>query len=159
MEPVNAPLALGLKVTLIVQEAAGFTVAPQVFVWANGPDAAMLPTVRIPRPLLVSVTFLAALAVKIVWSGKVKLVGENVTAGDTPTPERGSVWGVPGALSLTEMEPVRGPGGLGGDVTLIVQGAAGFTVVPQVLVWANGPVTVMLATLRSPRPVLVSVVF
>jgi hypothetical protein len=76
---------------LIVQLAPGFTVALQVFVWANGPDGAILPTVRIPRPVLVSVTFLAALVVKIVWSGKVKLAGENVTAGDTPTPESGSV--------------------------------------------------------------------
>jgi hypothetical protein len=50
----------------------------------------MLPTVRMPRPVFVSVTFLAALVVKTVWSGKVKLVGENVTAGDTPTPESGN---------------------------------------------------------------------
>jgi hypothetical protein len=51
----------------------------------------MLPTVRIPRPVSVSVTFLAALVVKIVWSGKVRVVGEKVTAVDTPTPESGSV--------------------------------------------------------------------
>src|ERR1022692_1709520 len=119
----------------------------------------MLPTVRIPRPVLVSVTFLAALAVKIVWSGKVKLVGENVTAGDTPTPESGSVWGLPGALSVTEMEPVRVPVVLGVKVTLIVQLAPGFTVAPQVFVWPNGPVAAMLPTVRIPRPVFVSVAF
>ena len=51
----------------------------------------MLPTVRVPRPVLVSVTFLLPLVVKIVWSGKVRLGGENVTAGDTPTPESGNV--------------------------------------------------------------------
>src|ERR1022692_605069 len=119
----------------------------------------MLATVRIPRPVLVSVTFLAALVVKIVWSGKVKLVGENVTAGDTPTPESGSVWGLPGALSVTETEPDRVPVVLGVKVTLIVQLAPGFTVPPQVFVWANGPVTVVVPTVRIPRPVFVSVAF
>ena len=88
MEPVRVPLVLGLKVMLIVQEAAGFSVVPQVFAWLNGSDAAMLPMVRMPRPVFVRVTFWAGLVVRIVWSGKVKLVGENVTAGDTPVPVR-----------------------------------------------------------------------
>ena len=47
------------------------TVVPQVFVWANGPVFAMLLMVRIPRPLLVSVTVLALLLVKTTWVGKV----------------------------------------------------------------------------------------
>ena len=57
MEPVKVPVALGVNVMLIVQLPTGFTVAPQVFVWANGPVTAMVPTVRIPRPVFVSVAF------------------------------------------------------------------------------------------------------
>jgi hypothetical protein len=91
MEPVKVPFALGVKVTLIVQEAAGFRVAPQVFVWANGPVAAMLATVRIPRPVFVRVAFMAGLVVLIIWLGKVRPLGENVTAGNTPVPVSGSV--------------------------------------------------------------------
>ena len=158
-EPVNVPLASGLKVTLIVQLTPAFTVAPQVFFSANGPDAVMPPTVRVPRPVLVSAIFLATLVVKIVWSEKVKLVGENATAGGTPVPVSGSVWGLSGALSLTEIEPVNVPVALGVNVTLSVQLASGFTVAPQVFVSANGPVAVMVPTDRIPSPVFVSVAF
>ena len=54
-EPVNVPIALGLKVTLIEQLAPGAMVAPQVFVWANGPVATMLVISKIPSPVFLSV--------------------------------------------------------------------------------------------------------
>src|ERR1022692_4469699 len=91
MEPIRVPVVLGVKVTLSVQLAPGFTVAPQVFVWANGPVTVKLATVRIPRPVLVSAAFMAGLVVLIIWLGKVRPLGENVTAGNTPVPVSGSV--------------------------------------------------------------------
>jgi hypothetical protein len=50
--------------------------------------------------VLVSVTFLALLVVKTTWVEKMRLVGESVTAGKTPTPLSGSDCGLPGALSV-----------------------------------------------------------
>ena len=143
----------------MVQAAPGLTVAPQVFVWANGPEAAILVTVRIPRPVLLTVALRAGLVVKTVWFGKVRLAGENVTAGDTPVPLSGNDCGLPGALSPTEIEPVEVPFTTGVNVTLKVQLAPGFRVAPQVFVWANGPEATMLPIVRMPRPVLVSVAF
>jgi hypothetical protein len=91
MEPVRVPVVVGVKVTLIVQLAPGFTVAPQVFVWPNGPAAVMLATFRVPSPVFVSVAFMAGLVVLIVWFGKVRLVGDNVVAGNTPVPVSGAI--------------------------------------------------------------------
>jgi len=57
--------------------------------------------VRTPAPVFVSVTGCAGLVVKTSWFGKVRLVGEKVTAGATPTPVSGTDCGLPGALSAT----------------------------------------------------------
>ena len=54
--PVLVPEAVGLKVTLIVQEAPGPTLEPQVWVWEKSPLTAMLVIVRVAFPVLVSVT-------------------------------------------------------------------------------------------------------
>ena len=42
MAPVRVPAALGVKVTLRVQEAPGFTALPQLLVWAKSPLMVML---------------------------------------------------------------------------------------------------------------------
>src|SRR5207245_5781175 len=125
-------MVVGLKVTLIVQLALGFTGVPQVFVWANGPVLAMLLTISTPRPVLVSVTVLALLPVKTTWVGKVTLVGENVTAGKTPTPLSGTDCGPPGALSVMLTAAVRVPVEEGLKVTVMLQLANGRTDVLQV---------------------------
>ena len=64
------PAAVGLKVTLMVQEAPAASVLEllgQVLVWAKSPALVplrpMLLMVRDPAPLLVSVTVCAALVV------------------------------------------------------------------------------------------------
>jgi len=70
-------MVVGLKVTLIVQLAPGFTGVPQLFVWLNGLVAATLVMFKIPRPVFVSVTVLALLLVKTTWSGKVRLTNSH----------------------------------------------------------------------------------
>jgi hypothetical protein len=55
--PVRVPVAVGVKVTLIVQLAPALTVLPQVLVWEKSPLAVMLETVSEAFPVLVSVTF------------------------------------------------------------------------------------------------------
>ena len=63
MVPGWLPVAVGVKVTVMVQLAAAATDAPQVLVWAYGVLAAMLVMVSAPVPPLVSVTVCAALVV------------------------------------------------------------------------------------------------
>jgi hypothetical protein len=55
-DPVLVPVAVGLKVTLRVQEALAATLEPQVLVWEKSPLAVMLVIVRVALPVLLSVT-------------------------------------------------------------------------------------------------------
>jgi hypothetical protein len=54
--PVALPAALGVKVTLIVQEPVGASVEPQLFVWAKPALAEIPAIVSVAVPLLVSMT-------------------------------------------------------------------------------------------------------
>ena len=61
--PVREPVAVGAKVTEIVQVPATATEAPQVLVWLKSPLAAIVVIVSAADPVLVSVTDCAALVV------------------------------------------------------------------------------------------------
>jgi hypothetical protein len=61
--PVRVPVAVGVKVTLMVQEAPAATELPQVLVSAKSPLAEMLVILNAPLPVLVSVTDWAELVV------------------------------------------------------------------------------------------------
>ena len=63
MVPGWLPVAVGVKVTVMVQLAPAATDVPQVLVWAYCALAAMLVMVSAPVPPLVSVTVCAALVV------------------------------------------------------------------------------------------------
>ncbi len=69
MDAVRAPVAVGLKVTLMVQVPAARTEAPQVLVCVN--SALLVPVtvkpvmVKVALPVLVRVTVLTALATLI----------------------------------------------------------------------------------------------
>src|SRR6266550_3289655 len=88
------PLALGVKVALIVQLAPTATVfglSGQVLVWAKSPalvpPTATLLIVRAAVPLLVTVTVCAPLVVLTAWLPKGTLVRLRLTAGaDGATP-------------------------------------------------------------------------
>ena len=54
IEPLLVPVAAGVKVTLIVQEALTARLAPQLLVWEKSPLAVMLEIVRAAFPLFVS---------------------------------------------------------------------------------------------------------
>src|SRR5215831_12727325 len=86
MEPVWLPIVIGLNVTFILQLAPGLTEEPQVFVWLNWPVAAMLVIVRSPRPVLVKVTTCGLLVVNTTCVPKVRLDGDKLAVGVTPTP-------------------------------------------------------------------------
>lgn len=88
MDPVYAPAAVGVDVTLMVQLPRAATVPPQVFVSVKPALAAILLMAKAEAGLLlVSVTVIGALAMRIGWVAKVKEVGLSVT-GSTPVPAR-----------------------------------------------------------------------
>jgi len=61
--PVREPVAVGMKVTEMVQVPAAATVAPHVLVWLKSPLAAMAVMFRVADPELARVTTCAVLAV------------------------------------------------------------------------------------------------
>lgn len=65
--------------------------------------------------------------------------------------------GLPGALSLMVIVPLRAPVAGGVNVTLIVQLAPGATLGLQLLVCAKSPLAAMLVTVNKPVPVFDSV--
>src|SRR5947209_18957050 len=85
---LRVPVAVGVKVTLMVQEALAASVLEllgQVLVWAKSPALVpvrpMLLMVRAALPLLVSVTAWAVLVVLTCWLPKLRLVGLRLTPG------------------------------------------------------------------------------
>src|SRR5215472_12709747 len=94
---------------LMLQLPPATTVDPHVLVWLNCPFTAILVMFSIPRPVLVSVTVLAALVVKTTWFGNVTEVDERLTAGVTPRPLKETNCGLPEALSLMLTLAVRVP--------------------------------------------------
>jgi len=125
---------VGVKVTLMEQLAPAATETPQVLVWAYCALATMLVMLRAAAPELVSVTVFAALVVFTKWLPKAKLVGDKLTAGVAPVPERLTACGLPLALSVTVMVPGWLPMAVGVKVTLMEQLAPAATEAPQVLV-------------------------
>jgi hypothetical protein len=89
------------------------------------------------------------------------LVGESVAVGLTPVPVRGTVCGLPTALSARERLALRAPAADGVNITLMAQLAPALRLEPQVLVSAKSaafaPVTVTLVSDIVELPVFVSV--
>jgi hypothetical protein len=119
--PFLVPPAVGVKVTLMVQEPPTATGLTQLWFWAKSPLGVMLRMVSAPAPLLVSVTVFGALGTPTPRLPKVKLVGDKVTAGPKPLPVRVTLCGLPAALSVTVNVPDLVPDAVGAKVTLMVQ--------------------------------------
>ena len=138
MPPERRPTAVGVKVTLSVQEPAAATEAPQLWLSAKSPLAVMLAMVSAALPVVLSVTVCAALVLPTLRVVKVSVVGLSDTAGAvaTPVPETPTLCGLPAASLVMTTLPLRAPDVVGVKVTLIVQVAAGARVAPQVVVLA-----------------------
>src|SRR5262249_15170631 len=130
MEADLLPVALGVKVTEIVQLAFAASVLGaigQVGFGANAKSPAFVPPSVIELivsgavPVFFSVTDCSGLVVLTVWLPKVRLAGVSVTAGCVPLPLSATVWGLPLASSTIEMLAVRLPVAVGANVTWIVQ--------------------------------------
>jgi hypothetical protein len=118
----------------------GLRLLGQLFVWLNGPVSLMLAIFRTPAPEFVSVSFCAGLVVKTTWFVKVRLVGEKVTAGNTPTPVNGKDCGLLGALSVMVTAAFSRPVPEGVKVTLILQLPLEGMKLGQLFVWAKSAI-------------------
>src|SRR5712692_6764301 len=116
----------------------------------------MLVMVTVIEFRLVTVTICYELVLPTATVPKFREVGETTT--DCPVPERATVCGLPGALSLNDNVPLRAPFLVGVNVTLTAQFAPAATVAPQVLleIWKS-PLAVMLEMFSVALPTLVSV--
>jgi len=83
MVPLRMPVTVGLKVTLMVQLAAGASVAGltgQLLIWAKSPLAETV-TVVATAPLLLTFAVSALLVVPTSWFPKLRLEGETAIGG------------------------------------------------------------------------------
>lgn len=160
-EPVSVPAKVGLKITEIEQVPATAIEAGQLLVWVKSPNAVILLIVSGAEPELITVTTCAVQllhAAFTTWLGNVRLAGERVMAAAViPVPAKETVCGLPVALSVMVIVPVRAPATVGVKITEIVHVLAGATDAPQVFVWLKSPVGAMLAVVSAAEPVLVSV--
>src|SRR5258708_17924176 len=145
----------------MVQLAVCARVRPHVLVWlkslASVPVTAIPAILRIALPLLVMVMGSAGLAEPTSRLLKIKLTGESVIAGALmPMPVSETVGGLPTALSVMMMIPLRVPTAVGVNVTWIVQLARPARLLPQLLVCAKSPLAAMVR-LVSGRAALVLV--
>ena len=84
---------------------------------------------------------------------KLKLAGENSTTGtEEPIPVNPTVWGLVGSASAIVNVPVSVPDAVGVKVTVTSHVPPGIKLVPQVLVWAKGPLAVMPVKLTVELP-------
>jgi hypothetical protein len=135
-DPVRAPAAVGVNVTLMVQLAPTARLVPQLFVCAKSPVAAIELIVAAAVPPFVSVVDCAAVVEPTTVDGNARLPGEAESAGpgDVPVPVRLTVVGPLASLVETVSVPVRVPAAAGWNVTLTVHEAPAPMLVPQVFV-------------------------
>jgi len=87
-EPVRDPVAVGVKVTLIVHEELAARLVPQVLVSEKLPLTVMLEIVSVAPPGLLSVTLCGLLLVPSICPENVNEVGDRLAAGAVPVPDR-----------------------------------------------------------------------
>ena len=142
--PVRVPLALGEKTTLMVQLPPTLTLLAQIVGSEKSPLVEILAIERAADPVLLRVTGWEALEVPTAWLLKVRLEGETEARGATPVPLKLTVCGLPLALSVRVIVPVRVPLAVGVKNTLIAQPVPAATLAPQLSCWEKSPVTAML---------------
>jgi hypothetical protein len=159
----RAPAAAGVNVRPIVQLAPALTVAQLELTTVNSAGALLvtLDTVTAVPPVLVTVTLFTALVVPTVCVPKVTVAGIESWPGAVvvPVPLTLIVCGLPTPLLVTLIVPVRTPAAAGVKVSVIVQLAAGLTVVHPELDTPNsvGALLAMPDIVTAVPPVLVTV--
>jgi hypothetical protein len=164
--PEVVPAAVGVNVTATVQDPDAATglevehVVPEAAI-AKGPVTPMAVKVRLPLPVLLSVTVCEGLLVPTASDGKVG-GADKLTVGAVPVPLKLTACGLLLALSVNERLPDAAPAAVGVNVTATVQDPDAATglevehVVPEAAI-AKGTVTLMAVKVRLALPVLVRV--
>jgi len=88
MMPVREPVAVGVKVTLMVHDALAARLVPQLLVSEKSPLTVMLEIARVAPPGLLRVTLCGLLLVLNACEEKVTEVGERLAAGAVPVPAK-----------------------------------------------------------------------
>jgi hypothetical protein len=161
MLPPRDQAAVGLNVTVIVHDDPAATPPVQLLVCEKSPVTVIALTVNVAVPGLLTVMGFVELLLPTNTPVKLRLAGPTVAAAATPVPLKGTVCGLPVALSLILSEDDRLPVFPGVNVTLIVQLAFTASVFPHVWVcekYALLPVVILIVVNdRVAVPVLVSV--
>src|SRR5580704_18778339 len=155
--PVRVPVAVGLNV--IENTHGGFSspmlghcarVAP-----AKSPDVTILLKINGKFPLFDTVTVCAALVVPTAWLPNVNEVGEIPIATATPVPVSVTVCGLPVALSVNVIVPVRVPAAVGVKVMWNVHGVPSTAMLGHCasVAPAKSPVVAMLVNVTAVFPV------
>jgi hypothetical protein len=158
--PLTAPMAVGEKDTLIVQEPPVATLPPQVLVSLKLAVVEMIEIVSVVLPVFLRVTGCDTLVVPTPCPLNVRLGGETPATGAVPVPVNLTVCVLPPTpllLSVMVRVPVRVPVAVGEKLTLIVQEPLTATLPPQVLVSPKFAVVAMLEIVSAPLPVLLRV--
>jgi hypothetical protein len=158
--PLRAPLAVGVKLTVIPQFAPPARLVPHVFVWLKSPLADTLKMLSAMEPVFVRVACWEALDEPTLVPGKLKEEGnsEALAPGVRPVPVSDAACELPEASSLTVSVPFRAPPAVGVKVTLIVQLEPAPRLAPQVFVCAKSPLAEMPAMFSVALPEFVSVI-
>jgi hypothetical protein len=162
--PVYVPLAVGVKVALIVQLPSALKSTPeQLSVSKKTKEPAVTATLEIlsvALPVLAKVTDCGALEVPTLMVPKVRLFAESKTLGLEPVPVKPTVCWLPDTppeLSMMVSVPVRVPLALGEKTTLMVQLPPTLTLLAQMVGSKKSPLVEILAIERAADPVLLRV--
>jgi hypothetical protein len=155
-----APVDRGVMNSVMVQVVPFASVAPHEFVWLKSPG--LVPVIvkglRVRDAVLrfVTVTVFAGLVVPRLTVPNPTVLALTDTAV-VPDPLSVNAWGLPPALSVMLMLPIRAPVDWGMNVTLIVQLAPAAKLDPQLLLWLKSPGFVpagaMLEMVKAALPV------
>jgi hypothetical protein len=131
--PVIWPAAVGVKVTLIVQEVLGATLPEQLLVWLKLALVAMLVIVSVPAPVFLRVAVWGLLGEPTFWLPNARLRGdkEATGGGGRPLPARLIASGLLAASLVMMTLSGNAPVVVGVKVTLTVQWAPAASVVGE----------------------------
>jgi hypothetical protein len=163
--PLRMPLAVGVKVTFMVQLPPALKLLPLQLVSEKSLEPAVTATLEIlsvALPVLVTVTGKGELEVPTLVLGKDRLLVESeaMGLGLEPAPVKLTVCWLPATppeLSVTVSVPVRVPLAVGVKTTLMAQLPPTLTLLPQLLVCEKSPLVEIVAIERAADPVLLRV--
>lgn len=157
------PVAVGVKLTLTLQLSPGKRNGPVQLSVTFMKSPAFVPVrwialiVKTAKPVFVSVTVCGGLLLPTGWLPNVRVAGLRVANATSPVPCKGTLCGLPSALSTTVTSPVRTPAPWGAKNTWIGHERPGGRVVTQDVLILKSPLGRILVMIRGALPVFLMV--